>query len=78
MKSQGDYNTILEVEWTNFVILFKKLESVREMADKKANVYERCVTHEESEFTVKTDTLNGSLLVNSNIYFIAFELGTKL
>jgi hypothetical protein len=55
----------LEVEWTNFVILFKKLESVREMGDKRANVYERCVTHEESEYTVKTSTLNGSLLVNT-------------
>lgn len=54
------------------------MESVREMSDKRANVYERCVTHEESEYTVKTSTLNGSLLVNSKSYLFSNKIWNKV
>ena len=46
MKSQGLYNTVLKIEWTEHVILFEKLQSLRMINDSKSNVYERCVTHE--------------------------------
>jgi len=59
---------MLKIEWTEYVILFEKLESFRMIHDKKSNVYERCVTHEKSGFSVKVTTLNGSLITNSINY----------